>query len=173
MDTLFTTDLTLEPLVAGHAEAMFDVLSAPELYRYLDFGPPPSLDHLRGVYEELEARVVPDGSQLWLNWVIRPRGGTPVGFVQATVSGADAWVAYVLAEEYWGRGYAFQATRAVVDHLRATCGVTRFLAVAEAGNERSIRLLRRLGFRAATEAEVLERGLSATERLFVLGGPLE
>jgi RimJ/RimL family protein N-acetyltransferase len=51
--------------------------------------------------------------------------------------------------------------------------VTRFLAVAEAGNERSIRLLRRLGFRAATEAEVLERGLSATERLFVLGGPLD
>ena len=74
MDTLFTADLTLEPLVAGHAEAMFELLSAPDLYRYLDYGPPPSLDHLRGVYEDLEARVSPDGSQLWLNWVIRPRG---------------------------------------------------------------------------------------------------
>ncbi len=168
MDTLFTTDLTLEPLVAGHAEAMFDVLSEPELYRYLDFGPPPSLDHLRGVYEELEARVSPDGSQLWLNWVVRPRDEAPVGFVQATVSGADAWVAYVLAKEYWGRGYAFQATQAVVDHLRATCGVARFLATVQAGNERSIRLLRRLGFRIATEAEAQEHELSATERLFVL-----
>ena len=168
MDTLFTTDLTLEPLVAGHAEAMFDLLSEPELYRYLDFGPPPSLDHLRGVYEELEARVSPGGSQLWLNWVVRPRGGAPVGFVQATVSGVDAWVAYVLAREYWGRGYAFCATQAVIDHLRVTCGVIRFLAVVEAGNERSTRLLRRLGFRAATEAEVRDRELSATERLFVL-----
>jgi RimJ/RimL family protein N-acetyltransferase len=172
VDTLFTTDLTLEPLVAGHAEAMFDVLSEPELYRYLDFGPPPSLDHLRGVYEELEARVSPDGSQLWLNWVVRPRGGAPVGFVQATVSGADAWVAYVFAREYWGRGYAFHATQAVVDHLRATCGVVRFLAVVDAGNERSIRLLWRLGFRTATEAEVRDRGLSATERLFVLSSLL-
>ena len=173
MDTLFTTDLTLEPLVAGHAEAMYEVLREPELYRYLDYGPPPSLEHLRGVYQELEARVSPDGSQLWLNWVVRPRGGAPVGFVQATVSGADAWVAYVIAREHWGRGYAIHATRAVVDHLRATCGVIRFLATVEAGNARSIRLLLRLGFRAATEAEVLERGLSATERLFVLGVPAD
>ena len=113
---------------------MFEVLGAPELYRYLDYGPPPSVDDLRSVYEELEARVSPDGSQLWLNWVIRPTGGAPVGFVQATVGGADAWVAYVLAREFWGRGYAFQATQAVVAHLRATCGVIRFLAVVEAGN---------------------------------------
>ena len=173
MDTLFTPDLTLEPLVAGHAEAMFAVLGAPELYRYLDFGPPPSLEHLRGVYEELEARVSPDGSQLWLNWVIRPQGGVPVGFVQATVSGAEAWIAYVLAKEWWGRGYAFQATQAVVDHLRAACGVVRFLATVEAGNARSVRLLRRLGFRVATEAEAREHELSATERLFVLGVPLD
>lgn len=171
MDTLFTPDLTLEPLVAGHAEAMFDVLSEPELYRYLDFGPPPSLDHLRGVYEALEARVSPDGSRLWLNWVVRPRDEAPVGFVQATVSGADAWVAYVLSREFWGRGYAFQATQAVIEHLRATCGVARFLATVEAGNERSVRLLQRLGFRAASEAEVQEHELSATERLFVLGVP--
>ena len=168
MDTLVTAGLTLEPLVAGHAEAMFEVLSDPELYRYLEHGPPASLDHLRGVYEQLEARVSPDGSQLWLNWVVRPQGGAPVGFVQATVSGADAWIAYVLAAACWGRGYAFQATRAVMDHLSATCGVLRFLATVEAENERSVRLLRRLGFRAATEAEAREHGLSATERLFVL-----
>lgn len=168
METLITADLTLEPLVAGHAEAMFEVLSDPELHRYLDDGSPPSLDHLRAVYRELEARVSPDGSRLWLNWIVRPHGGEPAGFVQATVTGADAWVAYVLARDEWGRGHAFQATRAIVDHLRSACGVTRFLATTEAENDRSIRLLRRLGFRAATEAEAREDGLSATERLFVL-----
>jgi RimJ/RimL family protein N-acetyltransferase len=168
VDTLRTSDLVLEPLTAGHAEAMFEVLRDPELYAYLDYGPPPSAEHLRGVYEELEARVSPDGSQLWLNWVIRPRGGPPVGFVQATVTGGDAWVAYVLARESWGRGYAFQATRAVVDHLRAGCGVTRFLATVDAGNERSIRLLLRLGFRVATGAEARAQEIAATERLLLL-----
>jgi ribosomal-protein-alanine N-acetyltransferase len=168
METLTTADLVLEPLVAGHAEAMFKVLRDPELYTYLDYGPPPSAEHLRGVYEQLEARVSPDGSELWLNWVVRPHGAAPLGFVQATVGGADAWVAYVLARESWGRGYACQATRAVVDHLRATCAVSRFLASVEGDNRRSVRLLERLGFRPATEAEAGEHMLSATERLFVL-----
>ena len=173
MDTLTTDRLVLEPLVAGHAEALYEVLSEPELYRYLDYGPPPSLEHLRSVYEELEARVSPDGSQLWLNWAVRPHGRAPVGFVQATVGGADAWVAYVLARESWGRGFASEAVRAMIGHLRSACGVTRFLATTDEGNERSVRLLRRLGFRAATEAEWREHELSAAERLFVLGSPVD
>ena len=91
-----------------------------------------------------------------------------MGFVQATVAGAEAWVAYVLARGSWGNGYAGEATRAVIDHLRSACGVTRFLATTEAENGRSIRLLERLGFRPATQAESREHELSATERLFVL-----
>jgi len=168
METLTTDQLVLEPLTRDHAEAMYEVLRDPELFTYLDHGPPPSAEHLRGVYEELEARVSPDGSQLWLNWAVRPRGAAPVGFVQVTVAGADAWVAYVLAREYWGRGFAAEATQAVIDHVRSACGVTRFLATTEAHNDRSTRLLLRLGFRAATEAEAREHELSATERLFVL-----
>ena len=168
MDTLTTDRLVLEPLTRDHAAVMYEVLGDPGLYDYLDYGPPSSLDHLRGVYEQLEARVSPDGSELWLNWVVRPGEGAPVGFVQATVAGVEAWVAYVLARGSWGNGYAGEATQAVIDHLRSACGVTRFLATTEAENGRSIRLLERLGFRTATEAESREHGLSATERLFVL-----
>ena len=43
MQALAADDLVLEPLVSGHAEAMFEVLSDPELYRYLDQPPPPSV----------------------------------------------------------------------------------------------------------------------------------
>ena len=173
MDTLTTERLVLEPLVAGHAEALYEVLSELELYRYLDYGPPPSLEHLRSVYAELEARVSPDGAQLWLNWVVRPQGRTPVGFVQATVSGADAWIAYVLGCESWGRGYASEAVRAMIGHLGSACGVARFLATTDEGNARSVRLLQRLGFRAVTKAEAREHELSAAERLFVLGSPVD
>jgi [ribosomal protein S5]-alanine N-acetyltransferase len=168
MRALTTVRLQLDPLVAGDAEPMFELLRDPEIYEYLDYGPPPSLEYLRGVYEELEARVSPDGSQLWLNWVIRPRGDAPAGFVQATVSGADAWIAYVLGRASWGRGYASEAARAVIEHLRAACGVTRFLATAEAENVRSIRLLERLGFRAVGGDEAAAHELTPSERLFAL-----
>jgi len=85
MHTLATSELVLEPLVVAHAEAMFEVLSEPELYRYLDYPPPASIEHLRGVYASVETRMSPNGRQLWLSWVVRLPGQPPMGYVQATV----------------------------------------------------------------------------------------
>lgn len=168
MHELTTGDLVLEPLVVGHAEAMFEVLNDPALYRHLDDPPPPSVAHLRGVYARLEGRRSPDGRELWLNWVVRPQGQPPIGYVQATVlPNQTAWVAYVFSSKHWGRGYATQATRAVVAHLASAYGVVRYLATVEAQNQPSIRLLGRLGFRAATEQEAGGHSLTPTERLFV------
>ena len=168
MHALVTSDLVLEPLVVSHAEAMFDVLSDPELYRYLDYPPPPSIEHLRGVYASVEGRMSPDGSQRWLNWVVRRPGQPPVGYVQATVtSTGTAWVGYVFSARHWGRGYATQATQAVLEHVACAYGVSRFLATVEAENQRSVRLLERLGFHEASEQELAGHELSPTERLFV------
>ena len=86
MQTIVTPTLTLEPLLASHAEAMFELLSDRAIYQYLDYSPPASVEYLRGVYLRLEARRSPDGSEAWLNWVIRPRDQPLVGYVQATVA---------------------------------------------------------------------------------------
>ena len=47
MQALSAAGLLLEPLTVAHAGEMFTLLSDPELYRHLDHGPPPSLQHLR------------------------------------------------------------------------------------------------------------------------------
>jgi len=169
MQALATAELVLEPLVVGHAQAMFAILSEPELYRYLDYPPPPSVEHLRGVYARVEGRTSPDGRELWLNWVVSPRGQPPVGYVQITIgSDRTASLGYVFSSSHWGRGYATQSTRAVLEHVASAYGVTRFHATVEAGNERSIRLLERLGFRDPAEPELQRFDLSATERAFVM-----
>ncbi len=168
MHALATAELVLEPLVVAHAEAMFEVMSEPELYRYLDYPAPPSLEDLRSVYARVEGRKSPDGSQLWLNWVVRRPGGAPMGYVQATVTSQQAaWIGFVFSSKHWGRGYATQAARAVLEHVASAYGVVRFLASVEAENRRSIRLLGRLGFHEATEEELQGHELSASERLFV------
>jgi ribosomal-protein-alanine N-acetyltransferase len=167
VQTINAAELVLEPLMVAHADAMFGVLSDPQIYRYLDYGPPPSVEHLRDVYAKLERRESPDGSQLWLNWVVR-LGAKPMGYVQATVFPAGtAWVAYVLSSEYWGRGLACKATHAMIEHLASAYGITQYLATVEAQNRRSIGLLQRLSFRPATSQEAQDHDLSATERLFV------
>lgn len=168
MHSLAVGELVLEPLVVGHAQEMFDILSEPELYRYLDYPPPPSVEHLRGVYARIESRKSTDGTQHWLNWLVHPQGQPAVGYVQATVrSDRTAWVGFVFSSKHWGRGYATRATQAVLDHVAFEYEVWRFLATVEVENQRSIRLLERLGFQPATQQELQGHKLTTSERLFV------
>lgn len=168
MQTISRGGLVLEPLTAAYADVMFEVLSDPEIYRYLDDHEPPSAAHLRVLYTRREARQSPDGGEIWLNWMVRLAGLQPIGYVQATVvAPRTAWIAYVLSSRYWGHGYAILATGTMLDHLTAAYGVERMLASVEAANQRSIRLLERLCFRPATTQEASSHDLSTTERLFV------
>jgi RimJ/RimL family protein N-acetyltransferase len=140
-----TARLTLEPLTVAHAPAMFALLVDPALYTYLDFPPPPSLEHLQRVYARLETRRSPDGTEAWLNWIV-VRDGEAIGFVQATIyPDHSANVAYVLGSAHWGRGYAIEAVTAMLAEL----GGGKCFATVDARNARSIRLLERLGFRHA------------------------
>ena len=54
-------------------------------------------------------------------------------------------VGFVFAREAWGQGYAFEAMGAVIAHAAAR-RLKRLWARTHAGNERSERLLERLGF---------------------------
>lgn len=168
MQAIVTSELALEPLCAAHAEAMFELLSDAEIYRYLDYPPPPSVEYLRNVYAQLEARKSPDGAEAWLNWVVRPHGHPLVGYVQATVAAnRRAHVAYVLGSQHWGHGYARKAMLAMLPHLTTAYGVARSLATVERENRRSIRLLERLGFQLASVPELQAHRLSPTERMYV------
>ena len=168
MQALAAGNLVLEPLVAAHAGAMFEVLTEPELYRYLDYPPPSTVDHLAHVYARLEACRSPDGSEHWLNWIVSPLGQPPIGYVQATVTASgNAWIGYVFSKKHWGKGYATHAVQAMLEHLPMVYGVSRFLATVEAENAASIRLLARVGFRGATKMELEGHALSQTERLFI------
>jgi RimJ/RimL family protein N-acetyltransferase len=171
MSPLRTERLALEPLVAAHAEPMFELLQDPAIYSHLDWGPPPTLEHLRSVYGQLEARQSPDGTEGWLNWILKTRDGRCIGYVQATVTGAGCWVAYVLGSAHRGRGYAREATAAMIRHLADEYAARWFLATVEAANGPSIGLLKALEFRIATPAEAAPHGLTATEQLWVRDAP--
>lgn len=169
MQQLHANGLALEPLRTAHAAELFPLLADPALYEYLDYGPPPSLEHLQNVYAKLESRRSGDGTQHWLNWAVRETATHRItGFVQATVlESSVAWVAYVFGREYWGAGFARSATSAMLAHLVGDYGCASFLAMVEHDNARSIRLLQRLGFRNAAPELAAQHAASPTERLFV------
>src|SRR3954469_25143976 len=101
---------------------MVPVLSDPALYDFTG-GEPPTVQGLRRQYRLQAAGRSADGSQQWLNWVVRRREDERlVGYVQATVSSGEAGeagegdeggtagqvaeVAWVVGTAFQGRGYA-------------------------------------------------------------------
>lgn len=168
MPAFRTPRLVLEPLTAAHADDMFAVLADPELYRYLDEGPPKSVAYLRGVYERRAVGRPEVGGERWLNLIARLDNDTAIGFVQATVIGrGSAWVAYVFGRNHRAQGYAREATGALIDHLVAVHCVEHLMATVERDNARSIRLLERLAFRQASTGEAADHDLTPTELLYL------
>jgi RimJ/RimL family protein N-acetyltransferase len=165
MRSLETPRLLLEPQVAAHAPAMFELLGDPAIYRF-ENAPPTSLDTLRERFAKLQTRRSGDGQEQWLNWVLRRHGGDLVGYVQATVRrDGQAFVAYVLGSAHWGHGLASEAVTAVLAELATQYGVHTALAVFKRANARSRRLLERLGFAPAEATDALRLAVDADEDL--------
>ena len=138
--------VTLEPQLASHAADLYSVLSDPSLYTFIDAKEPASEEALRQRLAHLESRLSPDGTEHWLNWIVRNRAGELVGYVQATVTpDRSAEIAYVLGRAHWRRGYAYAACTAMIGELRKSYGVTRLTATLDPANEASLALLRKLG----------------------------
>lgn len=173
MQTLHTERLRLEPLVVAHAGALYPILCDPRQFEFLDDGAPASVEALRERYRKLESRRSADGREHWLNWAIllRAGDGNATGFVQATVQeDRRAWVAYEVAHAQWGQGIATEATRGMVEHLMAHYAVTQCMATVDKRNERSWRLLERLGFVLADAALTAPMQVQAGDWLYL--GPM-
>ena len=125
--------LTLEPQTAVHAAEMFDVLSDPAIYEY-ENAPPASVEWLRARFEKLETRYSADGSEQWLNWVIRMTGDGLIGYVQATLrTDGSAAIAYEMSSAHWGRGLGRRATEAMLARARRSLRGYHDLRGSEAG----------------------------------------
>lgn len=146
MNTLRTGALLLEPQLASHAAEMFAVLSDLAIYEF-ENEPPLDVSTLQQRYAKLESRTSLDGTEQWLNWVVRLPSGELAGYVQATVLvGGRAYVAYELASRFWRRGIASTAVAAVLEELASRYFVRDTFAVLKAANYRSLGLLNKLGF---------------------------
>lgn len=162
--------LRLEPPCAAHAAAMFEVLCDPRLYAY-EHAPPPSTAWQRARFARLESRTSADGVEQWLNWVIRLPDGALAGDVRATLRrDRPALLAYVLGSAYCGRGLAHAAVQAMLAELRQHHGAGNFAAILRRENERSHRLLERLGFAVALPGLRPAEALDPEEVLMVRHG---
>ena len=144
--------LTIEPLRREHAAEMVAVLSDPALYEFTG-GEPPTPDELRARYERQAVGHSPDGSEVWLNWIVRTTDDArAIGFVQATVVDGRADVAWLIGTPWQGRGYATEAAQKMLALLEQR-GVREITAHIRADHAASARVAANLGLSPTDEVE--------------------
>jgi RimJ/RimL family protein N-acetyltransferase len=116
----------------------------PEVVRYL--GGPLTREDSDGIAEWAQELYAAEG--IGLLAVERREDGAFLGMCglhhQETYPD-DVEVAWRLARERWGNGYATEAAIAWLDHGFGPLGLSRVISISDAPNERSIAVMRRLG----------------------------
>jgi [ribosomal protein S5]-alanine N-acetyltransferase len=145
---LITTDrLTLEPLTVAHAPLLHAGFSDPQMHTWIPTEPP-SLDELTARYERILKGPRDNPVELWRNWAIRLHDSPPryVGMVETSVFPDDyVYLAYFIFTPHQGRGYAREACRAALDHLRERYRVKRAVVEIDTRNTASWKLTESLG----------------------------
>jgi len=145
---LLTTErLVLRRFRAADAPALAAYRSDEETARYQSWVPPFTLARAEDFVVQMAGRE-PDAPG-WFQWAVELTsqrvliGDVGVG-LHDNLMQAD--LGFTFAPAYRGQGYATEAVRAVLDRVFTVQGVRRVSAECDARNERSARLLERVGF---------------------------
>lgn len=143
-----TNRIILEPLLPEDAQDMFSGLSDNRAYQFIPDEPPISLEALRDRYVFLSEGGNSDGTEIWLNWIIRQAvDQKAVGYTQATLTAEEAIVAYHIFPAYWRQGIATDAMQFTLTTIFHNPDIKIARAFVDTRNHASIALLHKLGFK--------------------------
>jgi RimJ/RimL family protein N-acetyltransferase len=144
---LHTERLVLRRLTPDDAEFILQLLNEPSFLQYIGDKGVRTLDDARHyIATGPVASYERFGFGLYLA-ALHP-GGTPIGICgllkRDTLEDVD--LGFALLPGFWKLGYALEAAAAVLAHGKAAFGLTRIVAITSPDNERSGRVLAKLGF---------------------------
>jgi ribosomal-protein-alanine N-acetyltransferase len=149
---LQTARLVIRPLDGSDAEAWIAMVSDPEVRRFLPPGPDPTMETFeRGI----ESRLAMERELGYAMWAVEDRTtGTFIG--QCGIrpaksmdqdAGSEIDLAYHFARAFWNKGYATEATIAVLAHGLGPIGLESIMAVTVPENVGSWRVMEKVGMR--------------------------
>jgi RimJ/RimL family protein N-acetyltransferase len=158
MTVIRTPRLTLRPFNGGDIDAMVALLNDWEVAQWLAIPPFPYgradarfyVDHIRANHEAGAATEFA---------IALTDGDGVVGSVGLRMKSADsmhAAIGYWLGQPHWGHGYASEAVGAVVAYGFGSLELERLEAETDPENERSARVLAKVGFRPIGQASAKE-----------------
>ena len=136
-------NLALRPVELGDGDALHALFTEPGVRQYL-------FDDILLTREDTQKHV--EAALTHDAWIVE-LDGLVVGFTSLRPVGNDRELVIVVSERCWGRGVAFQAARAAMNHGFDVLKLDRILAGVDLPNDRSHRLMARLGFAPTGETD--------------------
>jgi RimJ/RimL family protein N-acetyltransferase len=162
---LETERLALRPPRMEDAEDIFRTYATDEeVTRYVIWRPHRSIEETRE-FLRTTLDFPADGSRL--SWAITFKGDDRVrGMIELRVDRFKADAGYVLAREFWGRGYTTEALAAVIRFAFTLPGIYRVWALCDAENIASARVMEKAGmsFEGVLRRYVLHPAVSPEPR---------
>jgi RimJ/RimL family protein N-acetyltransferase len=148
MIVLETARLILRHLVLSDAPFILELVNEPSWIRFIGDKGVRTLDDARdylakgpiAMYERC-------GFGLYLTAL--KDGGAPIGMcgLIRRDSLEDVDIGFAFLPRYWGKGYAVESAAAVMEHGKAALGMRRIVAITSIDNDRSIKVLERIGLK--------------------------
>jgi RimJ/RimL family protein N-acetyltransferase len=145
VDHVLTTQrLVLRPVTEQDHDVLLAHWTLPDVRRFLFDGAVLSAGEIAGTIEDSARDFAASGYGVWL---IREHDRAELigtaGLRPLEDLGLEVF--YSLAPASWGRGYATEAARAVVEHALGPLGLPEVLAEVDEGNAASVAVVDRLG----------------------------
>lgn len=142
-----TERLRLRRFEPADAAFALELVNEPSWIRFIGKRDVPDLESARRYLENGPiASYAKHGFGLWC--VALRATGEAIGMcgLIKRASLPDVDLGFAFLPRHWGQGYALEAAQATMAYARGTLGLTRVVAILSQDNERSARLLRKLGF---------------------------
>ncbi|MFC3106241.1 GNAT family N-acetyltransferase [Salinisphaera aquimarina] len=143
--TCRTERLTLRPLVAADAPAVFAFAGDREVTRLMDWEMHVDLADSEAFIEDVTAGWDDGDDYCW--GIELYDEARIIGTIACQFDEHGMQMGYVVAKDHWRRGFATEAARAVLDAARDIDDVYRFSATCDVENTASVRVLEKIGMR--------------------------
>lgn len=143
-ETIQTTRLLLRKPLPGDVSAVLrGYAHDPDVTRYLTWKPDQSLEEI-SAFVDRALNAWERGSIY--TWALTLRdSGRLIGMIDARIDAYMVNIGYVIAQEYWNRGYATEALKAVLAWTDTQEDVERVWAVCAVANPASARVMEKAG----------------------------
>ena len=142
--TLETQRLLLRKFTAADLDALYEIFRDKEVNTFLPWLPLKSLDDARDFYEARYARAYRLPCAYRYTICLKAEN-IPIGYIHVASDDSHD-LGYGLRREFWHRGIATEAGRAVIEQVRRD-GIPYLTATHDVRNPRSGRVMQRLGMR--------------------------